>query len=138
MFPSQVASFNAEHLLGTNATTAQSNFNTDHPLYKTIAELARIRRDNPALRRGVQIVRNDAPKPGLFAVSRLDPKTGAETVIAFNTSTKPISVQVEIDPNTRHFAALHGRCDAAPTVPGSYHVQLDGLDYVICEAGAAH
>jgi glycosidase len=138
MFPSQVASFNAEHLLGTNATTAQSNFNTDHPLYKTIAELARIRRDNPALRRGVQIVRNDAPKPGLFAVSRLDPKTGAETVIAFNTSTKPISVQVEIDPNTRHFAALHGRCDAAPTVPGSYHVQLDGLDYVICEAGAPH
>jgi glycosidase len=137
MFPSQVASFNAEHLLGTDATTAQSSFNTDHPLYKTIAELARIRQNNPALRRGVQVVRNDAPKPGLFAVSRLDPQTGAETVIAFNTSTKPISVQVEIDPNSKHFASLHGRCEAAPTVPGSYHVQLDALDYVICEAGAS-
>src|SRR4051794_5419252 len=40
MFPSQVASYNEDKLLGTGATTAQSNFDQRHPLYRQIAELA--------------------------------------------------------------------------------------------------
>jgi hypothetical protein len=31
------ASYNAECLIGTSATTAQSNFGADHPLYKAIS-----------------------------------------------------------------------------------------------------
>ena len=40
MFPSQVASYNDDDLIGTDATTAQSNFDRSHPLYESIAGLA--------------------------------------------------------------------------------------------------
>ncbi|HEY6922391.1 MAG TPA: hypothetical protein VI653_02900, partial [Steroidobacteraceae bacterium] len=113
-----------------------SHFDTRHPLYRAIAELARIRRENVALRRGRQLVRSHGPKPGLFAVSRIDPNTGAETVVAFNTSTKPISAQVVIGAQSLHFLSMHGHCGAAPTAPGSYRVEIPALDYVACAAVA--
>ena len=40
MFPSQVASYNDDDLIGTDATTAEANFDTDHPLYRHLADLA--------------------------------------------------------------------------------------------------
>ena len=49
MFPSKVASYNEEKLLGSSSTTATSNFNPDHPLYREIATLARIRTSHRAL-----------------------------------------------------------------------------------------
>jgi glycosidase len=134
MFPSKVKEYNDTPLIGTKSTTAVANFNPDHPLYRAIQELARLRTANAALRGGRQIVRNYSEKPGLFAVSRIDPVTGREFVIAFNTSTSPIEAQVEIDYATSSFRALHGACAAKPDAPGSYHVSLKALDYVVCVA----
>ncbi|MDE2135051.1 MAG: alpha-amylase [Alphaproteobacteria bacterium] len=136
MFPSKVVSYNTDPLVGTKATTAESNFNRSHPIYRAIAELARLRTTHEALRRGVQIVRNYSDKPGLFAVSRIDPETGREILVAFNTSASPLTAQVEINPASQHFAALHGVCAATPKVPGSYQVVLAPLDYVVCAEGA--
>ncbi|NUS99369.1 MAG: alpha-amylase, partial [Sphingomonas sp.] len=73
MFASKVATYNEDSLLGTSATTAQSNFDTSHPLYREIAKLARTRTSHGALTRGRQVVRFASEKPGLFAVSRFDP-----------------------------------------------------------------
>ncbi len=39
MFPSQVGSYNDDDLIGTDATTAEDNFDTRHPLYRTIRDL---------------------------------------------------------------------------------------------------
>src|SRR5207247_10587282 len=44
MFPSQVASYNDDDLIGTDRTTAAGNFNPDHPLYKSIAALTSVTR----------------------------------------------------------------------------------------------
>ena len=85
-----------------------------------------------ALRRGRQLLRGYGPKPGLFAVSRIDPNTGAETVVAFNTSTTPITAQVAVEVESLHFVAMHGHCSGAPTAPGSYPVEIPALDYVAC------
>lgn len=134
MFASKVKEYNDTPLIGTKSTTAVSNFNPDHPLYKAIKELAQLRAANPALRDGRQIVRNYSEKPGLFAVSRIDPSTGREIVIAYNTSTAPLEAQVEIDYATHGFKALHGACVEKPSAPGSYHVSLKPLDYVVCAA----
>jgi glycosidase len=134
MFPSKVKEYNDAPLIGTRFTTAVANFHTDHPLYRTIQELAKLRANNAALRSGHQIVRNYSEKPGLFAVSRIDPATGREIVIAYNTSTTPIEAQVEIDYASSRFKALHGACTAKPDAPGSYHVSLQALDYVVCAA----
>ena len=132
MFASAVADYNDNVLVGTRATTAQPNFDRNHPLFKSIAKLARIRRDQEALRRGEQLIRNYSDAPGLFAVSRIDPRTQKEIVIAFNTSTTPLDRLIEIDPDTAAFAPLDGECAPAPSAPGSYRVVLDGLSYVIC------
>jgi glycosidase len=132
MFPSRVASYNDNVLLGTKAKTAQSNFDRSHPIYAAIGQLAALRRDHAALRRGKQIVRNYGEQPGLFAVSRMDPATGGEILIAFNTSTTPLQANVEVDARTRAFKSLKGSCAAQPTVPGSYKVTLEPLSYVIC------
>lgn len=134
LFPSRVASYNDNVLLGTKATTAVSNFDRNHPLYVTIAELSALRKESAALRRGKQIIRNYAEKPGLFAVSRIDPQTGRETLVAFNTSTEPLKANVEVDARTRAFRSLKGNCAARPAAPGSYQVTLGPLSYVVCAA----
>ncbi len=134
MFASKVALYNSEKLIGTNSTTKVSNFNEQHPIFKAIQELAQLRKSHAAFTEGAQIVRDYWDKPGLFAVSRIDPDTGREILIAFNTSTAPLETQVEIDPRSRNFEALHGNCAPKPDAPGSYHVSLKALDYMVCAA----
>jgi glycosidase len=137
MFASHVALYNATKLVGTDATTAQPNFNPQHPLYRAIAELARLRRDHPALRRGRQVVRAASDKPGLFAVSRFDPVDGHELLLAFNTSTEPLSVNVQVDSRSRRFRALAGACPAAAAAPGTLALSLPPLGFLFCEADAS-
>ena len=100
-------------MLGTSATTAQSNFEPDHPLYREIAELARIRTSHRALTRGLQLIRYSQDKPGLFAVSRFDPASGREMLLLFNTSTAPVDQNVRVETRSR---AFH---DACRRLPGS-------------------
>ncbi len=132
MFASRVASYNATPLVGTSATTAQDNYNPDHPIYRALKEMAAIRSADPALRRGDEVVRAAADAPGLFALSRHAPDDGAETLIAFNTSLAPITAQVQVDATSTHWRASHGACPATPVAPGSYQITLAPLDYVIC------
>jgi glycosidase len=134
MFPSRVSSYNDNVLLGTKVTTARSNFDRGHPIYAAIAELSALRRDHAALRRGKQIIRNYSEKPGLFAVSRIDPHSGREILIAFNTSTAPLQASVEIDARTTALTSLRGSCSPKPSSPASYRVTLAPLSYVICAA----
>jgi glycosidase len=134
LFPSRVASYNDNVLLGTQATTAASNFDRSHPLYVAIAELSALRKENAALRRGKQIIRSYSEKPGLFAVSRIDPQSGREILVAFNTSTEPLQVNVEVDARTHAFRSLKGDCAPRPSAPGSYQVTLAPLSYVVCAA----
>ncbi|MBC2652010.1 alpha-amylase family glycosyl hydrolase [Novosphingobium aerophilum] len=132
MFPSQVALYNAEPLLGTAATTAASNFDPAHPLYREWAALAALRRGTPALTAGRTVVRAGTDKPGLFAVSRFDPQTGREVVLAFNTSTQPITAAVQVEVASRSFVSLAGACPAEAAAPGTLTLTLPPLGYAIC------
>ena len=134
MFPSKVASYNEDKLVGTSATTAQSNFNPDHPLYREIAMLARIRTSHPALTRGLQLIRYAQDKPGLFALSRFDPATGREMLLLYNTSTAPIEQNVRVATRSMRFATLAGACPAVAEAPGTVHVSLPPLGYGVCDA----
>jgi glycosidase len=134
MFPSKVAIYNDNRLIGTSKTTAEENFDTSHSLYRLIATLAKVRADTPALRRGRQIVRASGQKPGLFAASRIDPETGKEVLLLFNTSTQPITQNVVVDVNSRRFSALAGQCATEASAPGSVRVTLPALGYAACAA----
>jgi glycosidase len=134
-FGSRVESYNDNRLIGTDATTATPRFDTAHPLYRQIAGLAAIRADSPALRRGRQVTRASSAAPGLFAVSRFDPDTGAETVLAFNTSTAPITGKIAVAPASTAFTSLAGTCPATAWTTGSIAITLPPLGYAFCSAG---
>jgi glycosidase len=131
MFESRVASYLAERPLG-GASAQGSHFDREHPLYRAIAELARLRAAQPALRRGPQVVRAYGASPGLFAASRLDPEGHGELLVAFNTSTQGISAQVMVEAGSARFGSLHGNCAPRISAPGSYHVEIAPLDYLVC------
>jgi hypothetical protein len=87
MFASQVGLHNDTYdLIGTDASTADENFDTGHPLYLHIADLADLRDDHPALADGAQIHRYAAGGPGIFAFSRMDPDDRIEYVVAINNA----------------------------------------------------
>jgi glycosidase len=134
MFASRVAVYNAEPLLGTSRTTATQSFDTSHPLYTAIAELARLRSSHPELRAGRQVLRASGATPGLFAISRIDPATGRELLVAFNTSLQGLEAQVSVEPQSRRFASLHGECRRETAATGSYAVRIPALDYLVCAA----
>lgn len=137
MFASKVASYNDNKLLGTNATTAQANFDPAHPLYRLIAELARLRAAEPALRRGRTSVLAAGQAPGLFAVSRRDMASGDEVLAIFNAATTALDANIAIDPAITALAPLHGQCAAAPAAPGSLRVQIAPLDFILCKVRKA-
>ena len=134
MFPSKVASYNEDPLLGTGATTAQANFDTNHPLYREIADLARIRTTHPALTRGLQLIRYSSDKPGLFAVSRFDPTSRREMLLLFNTSTEPLHQNVRVETRSKEFEVLAGVCPLTAQAPGSVEIELPALGYSVCYA----
>jgi glycosidase len=134
MFASQVPSYNEDRLLGTSATTAQANFDMNHPLFREIAVLARIRTSHRALTRGRQLVRYAQDKPGLFAVSRFEPGTGREMLLLFNTSTAPVRQNVRVETRSSRFDTLAGNCPAIAAAPGSVPVELPPLGYAVCNA----
>lgn len=96
MFPSQVESYNDNVLIGSDATTAEDNFNPDHPLYRQIATLATIRKAEPALMRGNQRTVAAGDTPGIFAFDRTDLASGNELVAAINTSTEEASAVLAV------------------------------------------
>ena len=135
MFPSKTALYNAETLVGTTATTAQANFDGQHPLYKFIANLSAVRRNTPALTEGSTVLRATSETPGLFAVSRFDPDSGEEVVLAFNTSTKPVTSNVAVEAGSQSFSTLAGSdCPDMASAPGSIAITLPPLAFSVCEA----
>jgi glycosidase len=133
MMTSRTPSYLADRRIGVGQNPR--NFDLNHPIARAIAGLSTLRRAHAALRSGRQVVRNYSESPGLFAVSRLDPATGREIAVAFNTSLQPLTTTMEVDASSRRFTSLHGKCASEVAAPGSYRVVLAPLDYVVCAAG---
>ncbi len=131
-FGSRVASYNEDPLVGTTATTATPRFDRDHPLFRQIAGLARLREATPALRRGDQRLRARGAAPGLLAVSRVDPASRNEVLLAFNTSIVAIDQLVAIGPGEAATTLAGRGCAATVAAPGSLRVTLPPLGYAVC------
>jgi len=86
MFPSQVAEYNDNDLIGTDATTAEANYDPTHPLYQHLAQLSALRDAHPALADGAQIHRYASAAAGVFAVSRIDAEDQVEYLVAANNA----------------------------------------------------
>ena len=94
MMPSKVAQYNSFDLLGTDKTTADDNFDKQHPLYLMYADFARVYQANEAIRRGAQKVLSSSEQSGIFAFSRETAKQ--KLVLVFNSSTAEQSFSDEV------------------------------------------
>ena len=139
LFASAVAAYNSVALVGTTATTAKDNYNRQHPIYRALAEMSRVRASDPALRRGDMVTRFAAETPGLFAVSRHAPagRRPSETLVVYNTATTPITAQIAVDTASLSWRSERGACEHAASAPGSYRITVPPLDYVVCTTAAA-
>ncbi|NTS75919.1 alpha-amylase [Catenovulum sp. SM1970] len=101
MMPSKVPSYNNQSLLGTQKTTADDNFDREHPLYQAFANLSNTFKQHKALRRGVHINRLDTEEEaGVYAFSRVDLTDKVEYLVLFNTSEQIIQPELAATANT--------------------------------------
>lgn len=139
MMPSLVASYNDDDLIGTDRTTASSNFDTAHPIYQAIAEYAAIYQAHDALRRGRQLTRFSASTAGLFAFSRVMADDRIEHLVVFNNATGPSSATFATGTADGSFTALYPAGAGALTsdASGQISVTVPGLSFAIYRADAA-
>ena len=131
MFPSKVEVYNDNDLIATDKTTADSNFDTDHPMYNAIAEMSALYHEHEVLRRGEHVQRWAEIDGGILAFSRvLEGKH--EALIIMNTRPEPREINVSVDPLSTQFSSIYGTCSAMVETTGVYKAALGGLDYIVC------
>src|SRR5258707_8117783 len=95
MFESKVPAYSAEKRIGGGDASAPA-LNEDHPLFRAIREIASVRRNNPPLQRGIQLVEYADDKPGILAVARIDPNSFEEMLVALNNSSETRKADVKV------------------------------------------
>jgi alpha-amylase len=108
MFPSQVDEYNDDDLIGTDATTAESNFDPQHPLYRAIGRLAGLTRRYPALRDGAHQHRLSSPAAGVYAFSRIDRHAQREYVVALNNAEEAKTAAIPTYMEQADFRRIYG------------------------------
>lgn len=133
MFPSRTPSYLDNQLIGTDATHATARFDPAHPLYRQIAELARLRASRPALRTGMTVLRDSSSSPGMMAFSRLLEGEG-ELLFAMNTGDEPVTRRVRVTPTSAGWSLAGGACRYQFVAPGSVELTVNSLGWCLLEA----
>ncbi len=131
MFPSKVADYNDNNLLGTDATTAQDNFDQNHPLYIELSQLAELRMQHKALRYGVTFNRYFDERRGVFATSRVDSDEQVEYFAVFNRDRQEQVVTVDASAGDYQLVYGEGKFVVAK---GKLEVTVPPLGYVLLKA----
>ncbi|WP_221402232.1 pullulanase-type alpha-1,6-glucosidase [Actinoplanes lutulentus] len=135
LFATKSADYLDDDLIGTDRTHAVDNYNTQHPLYRTIADLAKLRKANPALVDGVQVTRYAAEGEGVFAASRIDKAKRQEYVVAVNNATTPQTVTFPTSTSNAKFNGLYGTREASQAgADGKITVTVPALSSVVLKA----
>ena len=119
MFASHVADYLDDDLLGTDSTHAQDNFNSNHPLYQGISELADLTKAHPALRNGAHQDRYSSDEAGIYAFSRLHRGQEREYVVALNNSESEKTAAIPTYVGNGNFGKVYGSAPQQLTSNGN-------------------
>jgi glycosidase len=134
MFPSRVAEYNDDDLIGTDATTAESNFDRRHPLFRSIARLARLTQEQRALRNGAHQHRYATDGPGIYAFSRIHRSKRMEYVVALNNAEEARTAAVPtFADGRRRFTRVYGSGERSvrSAADGSVRLTVGPLSAVV-------
>lgn len=139
MFASQVASYNDNNLLGTDATTADDNFDQSHPLYKDFSQLSALRLAHRTLRYGHQQTRDvEVLSPGVsadrvLAFSRFEADALQEYLAVFNPNAEQVTVQLATKGNYQPVV----KAEEMSQAEGKLTVELAPFSYALLKTEAA-
>jgi len=134
MLPSLTRVFNDNDLIGTDLTTADSNFDTKHPIYLFLKDLGAIYRQHPALRHGDQHIRYYDKGEGIIAWSRIDPKERIEYLVAFNNSQTEKQADIPVFSRDTSWEHVTGRGQNLSGQPSSVSITIPPLEYLVLKA----
>ena len=130
MFASQVDLYNSFDLIGNDATTADSNFDSSTPLYRSISGLAALRERYPALADGAQVHRFASDRAGIYAFSRVS-ADGREYVVALNNDAVTRSATIDtFAPRTTYREVYSGGASQARSGTDAGAVRSDPEGHV--------
>ncbi|MET7615371.1 pullulanase-type alpha-1,6-glucosidase [Streptomyces sp. NPDC005408] len=130
LFASKTRDYLDDDQLGTDRTHASDAYDTEHPLYRSIAALSKLTKEHPALRDGVQSERY--AKDSVYAFSRTDAKTRTEYVVAANNGTAPTTVTFRADASD--FRTLYGGSGAVHAIDGKITLTVPALSSLVLKA----
>lgn len=130
LFASKVADYLDDDQIGTDRTHAADAYDPTHPLYRSIAELAKLREDHPALADGTH--EELYAKDSVYAFSR----TGEdrEYVVAVNNATEAKTVTVPVE--SAAFETIYGGEAAETADGGAMTVTVPALSSIVLRAEA--
>jgi len=132
MFPSMVDIYNDNDLIGTSATTADSNFDAGHPLYQAIVDYSAVYKENSTLRYGVHVNRY-SEAGGLYAFSRVA-EDNREYLVVFNAETN--ARQLTLPATAKRYFAVVGDSDLKADKDNNITVDVGAMDFVIYRAAS--
>ncbi|OLR92146.1 pullulanase-type alpha-1,6-glucosidase [Actinokineospora bangkokensis] len=101
MFASKTPEYAAERFIGSDRTGAVDNFNTAHPLYRQLADLARFVDRDQVWAKGNQALRYS--EGNVLAFSRTTARDQREHLVVANAGATPVTVDVPAaGPGTRY------------------------------------
>jgi glycosidase len=131
MMPSQVASYNDDDLLATDATTADDNFDTTHPIYQSFAKFADIFYQYPALRRGEQATVFQADDNNIFAITRTI-SNEQTMLVAFNVGDSTATANISVNGNEyKQVAGSSKLVKNANSEHGEFSIEMPALSFAI-------
>ena len=139
MFPSLTEEYWDDDQIGTDETPQDDNFDTDHPIYVRLAELAGVFEDHEALRSGAQIHRYASDQAGIYAFSRIGRDERVEYLVAVNNSeTEQTATFTALTPDAEFSAVWPADAGAFTSgADGEVSVTVPPLGLAVWRAGAA-
>lgn len=117
--PSQTEIYLDDDQIGSTKTPADDNFDTDHPLYRTIGDLSALTAEHDALRSGAQLQRFAADGQGVFAFSRVDREERVEYLVATNNAEAAAEATFRAGTPGATFTPLWSTGDAGDVTAGA-------------------
>lgn len=137
LFGTTIAEYTDDALIGTSATLAAPAYDTAHPLYAWISELAEVVDGSAAFATGAHQTRLAEDGTGVYAFSRMDREERLETLVAVNSADQARTVTVPTW-SSGGFHLVLG--DAEPTVStdsaGAVTVTVPAFGTVVYTADA--
>ncbi|NLE97167.1 MAG: DUF3372 domain-containing protein, partial [Propionibacterium sp.] len=134
LFATQVAQYAGEPVIG-GPTGARDRYDTGHPLYRQIADLAGLRDDHPALVDGAQLHRYASNEAGLYAFSRIAAGENVEYVVVGNNAAE--SMRASIPTFGGEFTTIHGGSGTrSADASGRVDVEVPALGTLVLRAAA--